>query len=124
MLRIGVLGTGKIGQLRARSIRESSEARLAAVYDVSAEAARAAAANSGAVVARSLEEFLDTEMDAVIVSSPVHVHEEPCVAAFARGRHVLCEKPVANTIEATQRIVEAAQGANRVLAVGFNLRYY
>jgi len=63
-------------------------------------------------------------MDAVIISSPIHFHEEQCVRAFSLGLHVLVEKPLSNTIESCERIVAAAKAAGRVLAVGFNLRYY
>jgi predicted dehydrogenase len=123
-MRIGVVGAGVIGQLRARSIREHPATRLAAVFDPSAEAATKATADSGAPSMTTLGSFLDVDMDAVVVSSPVHVHEEACLGALARGRHVLCEKPLSNTVESCQRIVEAARKADRVLAVGFNLRYY
>ena len=123
-MRIGIVGAGLIGQLRARTVREHPTARLAAVLDPSAEAAAKAVADSGAPVCGELERFLDQDMDAVIVSSPVHLHEEACLASFRRGRHVLCEKPLANSVAACRRIVDAALAAGRVLAVGFNLRYY
>lgn len=123
-MRIGVVGTGVIGQLRARSIRENHETALAAVLDPSRESATRAAAKSGARVCTSLAEFMDVPMDAVVVSSPPHVHEEACLEAFRRGRHVLCEKPVTNSVESTQRIVDAAIASGKALGVGFNLRYY
>lgn len=123
-MRIGVVGTGVIGQLRARSVRENRETALTAVLDPSRESATRAAANSGARVCASLTEFMDVPMDAVVVSSPPHVHEEACLEAFRRGRHVLCEKPVTNSVESTKRIVDAAISAGKALGVGFNLRYY
>lgn len=123
-MRIGVVGAGVIGQLRAQSIREYPSTKLAAVLDTSADAARKAAAGTGAQIHTDLTRFLDVEMDAVFVSTPVHVHEEFCLAALARGRHLLCEKPLSNTIESCRRIVDAAIAAKRILAVGFNLRYY
>ena len=123
-MRIGVIGAGVIGQLRARSVRERSSTTLVAVMDPSLEAADRATKGSSARALTDLEQFLDTDMDAVIVSSPPHVHEEACVGAFERGRHVLCEKPLSNTVDGCQRIVDAAFAADRVLAVGFNLRYY
>ena len=55
-------------------------------------------------------------MDAVIVSSPIHLHEEACLEAFARGRHVLCEKPLSNTAASARRIVDAAIAARKTLA--------
>ena len=63
-------------------------------------------------------------MDAVIVSSPVHLHVDPCLQAFERGLHVLCEKPLTHTVASSRELVGAAARAERVLAVGFNLRYY
>jgi predicted dehydrogenase len=124
-MRIGVIGAGVIGQLRAQTIRERSDTTLAAVLDVSADAARRAAAGTTArVCTTDLDSFFDVPMDAIVVSTPVHVHEPACIAAFARGLHVLCEKPLSNTVESCRRIVDAAIGANCVLAVGFNLRYY
>ena len=123
-MRIGVVGAGVIGQLRARSIRENPRTSLAAVMDPSAESAQRAVAGSSARALTRLDEFLDTEMDAVIVSSPPHVHEEACLGALARGRHLLVEKPLSNSVEGCRRIVDAAIAARRTLAVGFNLRYY
>ncbi|MGE0816032.1 MAG: Gfo/Idh/MocA family protein [Vicinamibacterales bacterium] len=123
-MRIGVVGTGKIGQLRATTVREHSSTQLVAVHDVNAESARRAAAGSGAVVAPSLEAFFDVPMDAVVVSTPVHVHDDTCLTAFARGLHLLVEKPVTNTAATTRRLVDAAIAARRAFGVGFNLRYY
>jgi len=123
-MRIGVIGTGKIGQLRATTIREHPVARLAAVFDLDAASATAAAADSGATVAASLDAFFDVPMDGVVISTPVHVHDDPCLTAFARGLHVLIEKPVTNTAASTRRLVDAALAAKRAFGVGFNLRYY
>lgn len=123
-MRIGVVGAGVIGRVRIRSIRENPSTELAAVVDISKDAAAAAAAGTSANVFTKLTDFLDSEMDAVIVSTPPHLHEEAAVGALERGRHVLCEKPMSNTVEGGQRIVDAALKADRILAVGFNLRYY
>ncbi len=123
-MRIGVIGTGKIGQLRATTIREHPVARLAAVHDLDATSAARAAGSSGATVAPSLEAFFDVPMDAVVISTPVHVHDDTCLTAFARGLHVLIEKPVTNSAASTRRLVDAALAARRAFGVGFNLRYY
>jgi predicted dehydrogenase len=123
-MRIGIVGAGTIGQLRARSIHQNPATTLAAVYDPSSAAAGRAVAGTGARAVTELTALLDLDLDAVFVSSPVQFHEEACLAAFARGRHVLCEKPMSNTVESCRRIVAAAQKAGRILAVGFNHRYY
>ncbi len=122
-MRFGIVGAGVIGQLRAQSIKENPSTELVAVLDPS-PAAAATAAGSAARAVANLEEFLSVDMDAVIVSSPVHRHEEACLGALERGRHVLCEKPLSNTVDSSRRILEAAEDAGVALAVGFNLRYY
>lgn len=123
-MKFGLIGAGKIGQLRARTVRENPETSLVAVLDVNPASAASASATSGAKVCGSLSEFMDVPMDAVIVSSPIHLHEEQCLEAFARGRHVLCEKPLSNSAASARRIVDAAIAARKTLGVGFNLRYY
>ena len=123
-MRIGVVGAGKIGALRARTVKENPDTQLAAVFDVARPVAEQAVAGTGARAVTELGAFLDTPMDAVVVSTPPHLHEEPVVGALERGLHVLCEKPLSNTLAAGRRMVDAALAADRVLAVGFNLRYY
>ncbi|MCB2114210.1 MAG: Gfo/Idh/MocA family oxidoreductase [Parvularculaceae bacterium] len=121
-MRFGLVGAGKIGALRATALKAQSNAELVAVFDVNKDAAARVAA--GAPVFDNLEAFLAAPMDAVIISTPPHLHEEASVGAFERGLHVLCEKPMASTVEAGRRMVEAARKHDRVLAVGFNFRYY
>lgn len=122
-MRVGVVGgAGKIGKLRIRTIRENPSTELAAVLDLSEESAKAAAGNAPAFA--NLDQFLETPMDAVIVSTPPHVHEDTCVRALERGLNVLVEKPMASDVEACRRILAAAKAAERVVATGFNMRYY
>lgn len=122
-MRIGVVGgAGKIGQLRIQSINENPDTALAAVLDISLDAARTVAGDAPAFT--ELNAFLETDMDAVIVSTPPHVHEGTCVGALKQGLHVLVEKPMASTPQACQRIVAAGEKAGRTVATGFNMRYY
>ena len=117
-MRFGIVGAGVIGQLRAQSIKEHPSTDLVAVLDPSAAAAAKAVAGTSARAVSTLDEFLKIEMDAVIVSSPPHLHEESCLGALERGRHVLCEKPLSNTLDASRRILDAAEEAGLALAVG------
>jgi len=122
-MRIGVIGAaGKIGQMRVQNILDHPACELAAVVDMTLEQAKAFA--NGAPAFTDLEEFLAVDMDAVVISTPAHVREPLCVAAFAAGLHVLSEKPLANTVDASRRIIKAAKKANRHLGGGFNMRYY
>jgi len=122
-MRVAVLGAGVIGKLRCASVIDNAHTELVAVVDV--DEARARAAAGGAPTFADYRAAMESSgPEAVIVSSPVHLHEEMCLAAFEAGAHVLCEKPLSNSLESCRRIAGAADSAGRTLAVGFNLRYY
>ena len=124
-MRFAVLGAGVIGTLRARSVHANPECTLVAVCDADAASAEGVARATGAASFTDFRKLLaELDVDAVIVSTPVQLHEEMCLAAFAAGRHVLCEKPLSNSVESCRRIYEAALAAHRTLATGFNHRYY
>ena len=69
-------------------------------------------------------EFLaKADIDAVLVASPVFLHEEQVVQAAQAGKHILCEKPMAPTIEACDRMRQAARTHNVTLMIGFVKRF-
>ena len=122
-MRFGLIGLGGIGQLRKAALERAPDVSLSAAFDLDEVRLRSA----GAAVrrfgsARAL--FASDACDAVIVSTPPDTHEELVLAALEGGKHVLVEKPMAPAPEACRRMVEAARRAGRVLAVGFNQRYF
>src|SRR5581483_3305527 len=123
-LIFGLIGAGGIGKVRAGALRRTPGCRLAAVADTDLLRARAAATADAYCYTR-YQELLDAPgIEAVIVSTPPVCHEEIVLAALAAGKHVLCEKPLATTVAACRRMVEAARRSGRVLATGFNHRYF
>ncbi len=124
-MRFGVIGAGTIGAMRARSVVLQPGAELAAISDPNVEAARVAASGTRARVEADHRAFLsDGSVDAVIVSTPVQLHEAIILEALAAGKHVLCEKPLSNTPESCRRILAAAAQSGKHVAVGFNHRFY
>ncbi len=122
-IRIGIVGAGVIGRMRAASVRANPATVLVAVADPDLAAARRVA-GAGATAVATLDQLWGTPLDAVIVSSPVQFHADACVAALSRGLHVLVEKPITNSVASAEAVVSAAKESGRVLAVGFNLRYF
>ena len=126
MLKVGVVGTGMIGQDHIRRMtRVLSGVRVTAVTDVDAETAGKVAAAIGATVHATGEELIaDPEVDAVVVCSWGPTHEQYVLASIAAGKPVFCEKPLATTQQACLRIVDAevAHGS-RLVQVGFMRRY-
>jgi predicted dehydrogenase len=123
-LRLGIIGAGVVGQLRAEAARRAGKVVVAGIADVDGARARLVAGTVGAEVFTDYRRLLDTKIDGVLVCTPVPLHEQTVVAALEAGKHVLCEKPLASSVPACRRILAAAAAAGRKLAVGFNHRYY
>lgn len=126
-LNVGVIGTGMIGQDHIRRITHVlSGARVAAVTDVDLDRARGVAADlTGAAVHETGQALIaDPGVDAVVVTSWGPTHEEYVLAGIASGKQVFCEKPLATTREACDRILDAEVAAGRrQVMVGFMRRY-
>jgi myo-inositol 2-dehydrogenase/D-chiro-inositol 1-dehydrogenase len=126
-LNVGVIGAGMIGQDHIRRLTHVlSGVRVAAVTDVDIERARTVVDDlPGATLHLTGQDLIaDPEVDAVVVSSWGPTHEEYVLACLAAGKQVFCEKPLATTREACERIVDAEVAAGRRLVmVGFMRRY-
>lgn len=126
-LRIGVIGTGMIGQDHIRRLSTVlAGAAVVAVTDVDADRARAVATRLPAarVHATGAELIGADEVDAVVVTSWGPTHEEYVLGSIAAGKQVFCEKPLATTEEACLRILGAEVAAGRRLVqVGYMRRY-
>jgi predicted dehydrogenase len=124
-MHIGLIGCGMAGSLRAAAAARLPGFRLSAVSDVDAVRARAVAERFGAAVEPEWAHLVRREdIDAVIVSTPPPLHRGMCIDALRYGKHVLCEKPLARSPEECLEMVHAAEQAGRVLATGFNYRFY
>jgi predicted dehydrogenase len=121
-LRYGLIGCGEIGRLRAEGLRRSGRT-LSAVSDL--DAVRAAQAAAGAAVEGDWKALIRrADVDAVMVSTPPSLHAEMTIAALRAGKHVLCEKPLARTVDECREMVKTAQETGCFLATGFNYRFY
>lgn len=120
----GLIGYGLWGQHHAQAIREAPGARLAAIAcGTEAGAARARLDWPEVPVSVGHQALLArTDVDAVAVVVPNHLHAEIGVAALEAGKDVLLEKPMAVTPEECDRLLAAARRSGRVLTIGHELR--
>ena len=122
-MKFGLIGAGGIGAVRAAALKTSQACDLTAISDLDEPRARALAPQARFhATAEAL--FDDAAVVAVVISTPPQFHEALAVAALDAGKHVLVEKPMAPTLEACQRMLEAAERNGRLLSVGFNHRYF
>jgi myo-inositol 2-dehydrogenase/D-chiro-inositol 1-dehydrogenase len=120
-LRVGVVGTGRIGALHARILsHELPGARLAMVYDARPEAS----SGTGVPVARSAEELVASpDVDAVAICSSTATHVDLVVLAAEAGKPIFCEKPVSLELAEIDRAIRAVERAGALCMVGFNRRF-
>jgi len=123
-LRIGLVGAGMIGRLRARALEKIPGVRLVAVADQDEARARGLAGDRDVrVVADGTTFSHDPDIDAVIVSVPPAGHELVGISCLQAGKHVLCEKPLAASVAACEALIQAAAAGGACLATGFTLRH-
>ena len=123
VLKAAVVGTGGAARLHAAAYAANSKTRLVGVVSGEQTRADGLAGEFGCRGYVSLEEMLRVERpDVVSVATLEWDHEAPVLAALAAGAQVLCEKPMADTLAAGERMVAAAERAGRNLAVNFNYR--
>jgi len=125
-LKLALVGCGAISRVHLFAIREAvPEIAITTVIDADRERAEALARETGARAFVSLEEGLASgDFDAVDLMLPHHLHEEAATRAFADGKHVLLEKPVATTLDACERIFAAWRRAGTVFMVAENTQYW
>ncbi len=125
-LRIGIVGTGQMGRYHLERLAGGvPDAEVVAVSDVFVEGARQVAERVGArAYADGHELVADDQVEAVLIASPGDTHEEFTLACLAADKPVLCEKPLAPTVDACLRVLEAeAAKPRRLVQVGFMRRY-
>lgn len=125
MLKVAVIGCGKIAQVRhIPEYAASPLAELAGFYNLSPERAEEMAAQYGGRTYASVEELLaDPAIDAVSICTPNATHSEYAVAALKAGKHVLCEKPMAITLPDCEAMVAAAEESAKLLMIAQNQRF-
>jgi len=123
-LRVGVIGCGMQGQNHLEAFAAFDDVEIAAIADL--DRRRVEEVGERFAVERRCSdprELLGLGLDLVSVCTMPNSHRELVVGAFEAGSHVLCEKPLARDAAEGAEMVRAAEHADRLLIVGFNMRY-
>ncbi|WP_338723278.1 inositol 2-dehydrogenase [Devosia sp. XK-2] len=122
-VRFGLLGAGRIGKVHAKAVSANPKAKLVAVADAMADAAKALADQYAAEV-RDIEAIeAASDIDAVIICTPTDTHAD-LIERFARaGKAIFCEKPIDLDVERVKSCLRVVDEAGATLMVGFNRRF-
>ncbi|MCC6945322.1 MAG: Gfo/Idh/MocA family oxidoreductase [Thermomicrobiales bacterium] len=123
VVRLGFIGASRALQL-ARACQQVDDIEASVFFDVDAEAAHRAANEVGASTTPTLEALLDSNVDAVVVGSPIPFHLEHVRAAYAAGKHVLCEVTPCSTMDEARAMVEVVQASGLVFMLAENYSYF
>lgn len=123
-IRIAVIGCGMIAQKRHfPELSENPNVTLTACCDYVPERSRLMAETYGGRSYRTYQELLDKEeLDAIIICTNNATHEEVAVCALEKGLHVLCEKPMAASLEQARRMTQCAEKNKKILMIAMNQR--
>jgi len=123
MLRIGLLGCGRIGQVHGRTIKSLDQASVVAVADAIPAAAEALAASLGAQVRTTDAILFADDIDAVVIGTPTTTHFELIQAAAKGSKAIFCEKPVDMSVDNIRTLVDVVRGAAVPFLTAFNRRF-
>ncbi len=125
MIRIAVVGTGIIANAHFSAIDKIDEYSLACIAEVKENIAKQIGEKYGVPYYTDYKEMAEKEeFDAVILNLPHFLHCEATVYFLEKGIHVLCEKPMANTVEECDRMIEASEKSGAKLYIGHIMRHF
>src|SRR6476619_996628 len=127
-VKIGLIGAGSRGTYTATTIAKDPKVKVTAICDVQEEQITKARTRIGAVDAKGYQNFHDvlaSDVDAVMIATPVYLHPQHFEAAVKSGKHIYMEKPAGLDVAGCKRVMKAADGADRKINItfGFQQRY-
>ena len=125
MIGVAVIGLGNALQPHARSLVDLAD-RVRVIWAAAASAARLKDVTDRygfPTTTDTMGAITDPAVDAVVLLTPANAHLEIAKAAFAAGKHVLCEKPLEVTLERGEQLIAAGRRADRRLAICLQMRF-
>lgn len=123
-LRVALVGAGRMGQAHAKVLSAVASCRIVSVVDSKMKSAQALAERFDAEASTCLADALESsQVEAVIVTTPTPSHADIVAKAARAGKAIFVEKPIADTLQAADHLVELLRAANTPCQVGFQRRY-
>ena len=125
IIKWGVIGSGGIAQRRTipEGIVPAEHAELTAVYDINEKVNTIVAKKFNSKAVSGIQELIDSDIDAVYISSPVYLHLEHVVACAKGKKHILCEKPLGMSVEEVEKMIQVCNQEGVLLGTGLMMRF-
>ena len=120
MLKIGIAGFGKMGQIRATEILKNKKTKLIAIFEQYGEVSD----TKDIKLCSEYDELLEQDLDAVFICAFNDVAADYTIKAMKKGLHVFCEKPPAHTIAELNEVIKVEEETKKILKYGFNHRLH
>jgi predicted dehydrogenase len=117
MLHVALVGAGGMAQHYRKVYTALPDVEWTVAIDLNPQQLELCRAEGAKRTSEDFSDALEMDIDLVDISTPNHLHEEQAVAALVAGKHVLLQKPIANTLEAADRILLAAAGSKGLLGI-------
>ncbi|MHA1341350.1 MAG: Gfo/Idh/MocA family protein [Promethearchaeota archaeon] len=124
-LKFGIIGCGMAAEFHTLGIKnvENPNFKFTAAFDINPKKLKRFARRKKVTAYNSLDEMLNSDIDAVCIFLPHFLHCSIMKQAAQAGKHVLCEKPMANTLEECDEMIKAAKNANIKFMIAENHRF-
>ncbi len=122
-VKFGFIGCGSVSKLHYVGSKNNPKIKFLSVYDINEKQVKKTAKRFKMVPYTNLDAFLKSDIDAILVMVPHYLHEEMVLATAEAGKHVLCEKPMATTLESCDQMIAAAKKADVKLMIAENHRF-
>jgi len=103
--------------------KDNPKIKFVSVYDINQKKAKKLAKIFKLETYSSYQDLLESDIDAVLIMIPHHAHEEAVIEAAKAGKHILCEKPMATTLEACDKMIEVTKKAGVKFMIAENHRF-
>ena len=125
VIKWGVIGSGGIAHRRTipEGITKAKNAKLISVYDINQDVNDAIAKEFDAIASKSINDLLNTDIDAVYIASPVNLHLDHAIACAKAGKHVFSEKPFGLTVEDAEKMTAICKNSGVYLGTGLMMRF-
>ena len=118
-INVGIIGFGKMGQIRAQSLEKSGKARIISVFETNTTR------NLNYKFVKNVKEiFEDSDIDAIFISTPNNLNKTYTIDGLIAGKHIFCEKPPAFNSKDVEEIIQVETKSKKKLMYGFNHRHH